>query len=64
MAKIIERPIRPGKGSLSKEKTVLRDSKTGQFVTIHTVRTNSATFTSDLGKAFRSNVDAALKKKK
>jgi len=64
MAKIIERAIKPGKGSLSKEKTVLRDSRTGQFVTIHTVSANSTTFTSDLGKAFRSNVDAALKKKK
>jgi hypothetical protein len=64
MAKVIERSIKPGKGNLSKEKTVVRDSATGQFVTIHTVSANSATFTSDLGKAFRSNVDAALKKKK
>ena len=64
MTKIIQRPIKPGKGSLSKEKSVVRDARTGQFVTIHTVSANRSTFTSDLGKAFRSNVDAALKKKK
>lgn len=63
MAKVIERSIKPGKGSLSK-KTILRDSATGEFVTVHTVSANSSTFTSDLGKAFRSNVSAALKKKK
>jgi hypothetical protein len=47
MAKVIERSLKPGKGSLSKEKTVIRDGKTGQFVTIHTVSANSGTFTSD-----------------
>jgi hypothetical protein len=64
MAKVIQRSIKPGKGNLSKGKNVFRDSNTGRFVTIHTVSANSSTFTSDLSKAFRSNVDAALKKKK
>ncbi len=63
MAKVVERPINPGKGRW-KEKTIFRNSKTGEFITIHTVSANSSTFASDLGKAFRSNVNAALKKKK
>ena len=64
MAKVIERNVKPGRGSASKDKSIVRDSATGQFVTLHTVNANSKTFTSDLGEAFRSNVDAALRKKK
>ncbi|HEX4028578.1 MAG TPA: hypothetical protein VHX18_13240 [Rhizomicrobium sp.] len=64
MAKVIQRSIKAGKGTPSKGKTVFRDGKTGEFVVLHTVNANSSSFTRDLSRAFRSNVDAALKKKK
>jgi hypothetical protein len=64
MTKIIRRSIKPAKGHSIKGKTIVRNSETGEFMVFHTVSANSSTFTSDLSKAFRSNVDAALKKKK
>jgi hypothetical protein len=64
MAKIVERPLKLGKGSANKDKTTVRDSETGKFVTFHTVNADSKTFVRDLSDAFRSNVDAVLRKKK
>ena len=64
MAKIVERPLKLRKGSTNKEKFTVRDSETGKFVTFHTVNADSKTFVRDLSDAFRSNVGAALRKKK
>ncbi len=64
MAKIVERPLKLGRGSGAKDKQVIRDSETGKFVTIRSVDANSKTFASDLSSAFRSNVGSALRKKK
>jgi len=64
MAKIVERTLKLGKSSVSGDKTIVRDSQTGKRVTINTVDANSKTFASDLSEAFRSNVGAALRKKK
>ena len=65
MAKIVERPLKLGKGGANKkDKFTVRDSETGRFVTFHTVNADSKTFVRDLSDAFRSNVGAALRKKK
>jgi hypothetical protein len=63
MAKIVKRNLKLGKAS-TKEKFSVRDSETGKFMTFHTVNADSKTFKRDLSEAFRSNVDAALRKKK
>ena len=64
MAKIVERSPKLGKRSANKDRFTVRDSETGKFVTFHTVNADSKTFVSDLSDAFRSNVGAALRKKK
>jgi hypothetical protein len=62
--KIIERPLKLGRASASKDRFTVRDSETGKFVTFHTVNADSKTFVRDLSDAFRSNVGAVLRKKK
>lgn len=62
MTKIIQRPLKLTKGESAKKR--VRDSETGKIMTMRTVDAGSETFASDLSHAFRSNVKAALRKKK
>ena len=64
MAKVIQRPLKPRKGSPSKEKITVRNNELRLFYPKNSVSANSSTFTSDMGEAFRINVETALKKKK
>ena len=63
MAKVIDEPVNLGKSSAKKNELV-RDSRTGKLVTVRTVDAHGKTFASDLSRAFKSNVGAALRAKK
>jgi hypothetical protein len=63
MAKVVEKPLKLGKARTPKAKRV-RDAKTGEVIVIRTVNADSKTFASDLSRVFRSNVSAALRKRK
>ena len=64
MTKIAKRSAKNSKTNTGTEGFAARSSVTGRFVPLHTVNADSKTFVSDLGKAFRSNVQTVLRKKK
>lgn len=63
MTKVIKAtPKAPKSGEVGKK--IVRSSTTGQFVTFRTVDAESKTFAGDLSRAFKKNVEAALRRKK